>query len=63
MSTKLSNIWLQLAAFVTLPFDVVKTHQQIELGEKEIYTGGNRFISLKAFQREAQSIQFSDSIQ
>lgn len=29
----------QLAAFITLPFDVVKTHQQIELGEKEIYTG------------------------
>ncbi|CAG5046358.1 unnamed protein product [Parnassius apollo] len=28
-----------IAAFVTLPFDVVKTHQQIELGEKEIYTG------------------------
>ncbi|KAJ8719085.1 hypothetical protein PYW07_016641 [Mythimna separata] len=27
-----------LAAFITLPFDVVKTHQQIELGEKEIYT-------------------------
>ncbi|XP_049871039.1 probable mitochondrial glutathione transporter SLC25A40 [Pectinophora gossypiella] len=26
-----------IAAFVTLPFDVVKTHQQIELGEKEIY--------------------------
>ncbi|XP_053605669.1 probable mitochondrial glutathione transporter SLC25A40 isoform X1 [Plodia interpunctella] len=29
-----------VAAFVTLPFDVVKTHQQIELGEKEIYTDG-----------------------
>lgn len=29
-----------IAAFVTLPFDVVKTHQQIELGEKEIYTDG-----------------------
>ncbi|XP_048004094.1 probable mitochondrial glutathione transporter SLC25A40 isoform X1 [Leguminivora glycinivorella] len=27
-----------LAAFITLPFDVVKTHQQIELGEKEIYS-------------------------
>ena len=34
----------QLAAFVTLPFDVVKTHQQIELGEKEIYTGWQHFI-------------------
>ncbi|XP_022126566.2 solute carrier family 25 member 40 isoform X1 [Pieris rapae] len=29
-----------MAAFVTLPFDVIKTHQQIELGEKEIYTDG-----------------------
>ncbi|XP_013192362.1 probable mitochondrial glutathione transporter SLC25A40 [Amyelois transitella] len=29
-----------VAAFITLPFDVVKTHQQIELGEKEIYTDG-----------------------
>ncbi|KAI5636343.1 mitochondrial carrier protein domain-containing protein [Phthorimaea operculella] len=29
-----------IAAFVTLPFDVVKTHQQIELGEKEIYADG-----------------------
>ncbi|CAH2040662.1 unnamed protein product, partial [Iphiclides podalirius] len=29
-----------IAAFVTLPFDVVKTHQQIELGEKEIYIDG-----------------------
>lgn len=27
-----------VAAFVTLPFDVVKTHRQIEMGEKEIYT-------------------------
>ncbi|XP_073952272.1 solute carrier family 25 protein Shawn-like isoform X2 [Choristoneura fumiferana] len=26
-----------IAAFITLPFDVIKTHQQIELGEKEIY--------------------------
>ncbi|XP_011553802.2 probable mitochondrial glutathione transporter SLC25A40 isoform X2 [Plutella xylostella] len=31
-----------IAAFITLPFDVVKTHQQIELGEKEIYTNGRR---------------------
>lgn len=29
-----------IAALVTLPFDVVKTHQQIELGEKEIYIDG-----------------------
>ncbi|XP_044740486.1 solute carrier family 25 member 40-like [Chrysoperla carnea] len=27
-----------VAATITVPFDVVKTHQQIELGEKEIYT-------------------------
>ncbi|XP_041989104.1 solute carrier family 25 member 40-like isoform X2 [Aricia agestis] len=31
-----------IAAFVTLPFDVVKTHQQIELGEKEIYAEDNK---------------------
>lgn len=30
---------LQVAAFVTIPFDVVKTHRQIEMGEKEIYSG------------------------
>lgn len=29
-----------IAALVTLPFDVIKTHQQIELGEKEIYADG-----------------------
>ncbi|XP_017890823.1 solute carrier family 25 member 40 isoform X1 [Ceratina calcarata] len=27
-----------IAAFLTLPFDVVKTHKQIEMGEKEIYS-------------------------
>uniref|UniRef100_T1J4G9 Solute carrier family 25 member 40 n=1 Tax=Strigamia maritima TaxID=126957 RepID=T1J4G9_STRMM len=27
-----------IAAVLTLPFDVVKTHRQIELGEKEIYS-------------------------
>ncbi|XP_020290927.1 solute carrier family 25 member 40-like [Pseudomyrmex gracilis] len=27
-----------IAAFVTIPFDVVKTHRQIEMGEKEIYS-------------------------
>jgi hypothetical protein len=33
-------LWLfQIAAIATTPFDVVKTHQQIELGEKEIYSG------------------------
>ena len=31
----------QIAAICTNPFDVVKTHQQIELGEKEIYSGNN----------------------
>lgn len=29
------------AAFVTCPFDVIKTHQQIEFGEKFIYPNGN----------------------
>lgn len=27
-----------IAAFLTVPFDVVKTHRQIEMGEKEIYS-------------------------
>ncbi|XP_043603357.1 solute carrier family 25 member 40-like [Bombus pyrosoma] len=27
-----------IAAFLTIPFDVVKTHRQIEMGEKEIYS-------------------------
>lgn len=41
---QMSNLYkkcffLQVAALITLPFDVIKTHQQIELGEKEIYTG------------------------
>jgi solute carrier family 25, member 39/40 len=27
-----------IAALITLPFDVVKTHQQIELGEKQIFS-------------------------
>lgn len=27
----------QIAAFVTTPFDVVKTHKQIEFGEKVLY--------------------------
>lgn len=27
-----------VAAFLTIPFDVVKTHRQIEMGEKEIYS-------------------------
>ncbi|XP_053981330.1 probable mitochondrial glutathione transporter SLC25A40 isoform X1 [Hylaeus volcanicus] len=27
-----------MAAFFTIPFDVVKTHRQIEMGEKEIYS-------------------------
>ncbi|XP_015430550.1 PREDICTED: solute carrier family 25 member 40 isoform X2 [Dufourea novaeangliae] len=27
-----------IAAFLTIPFDVVKTHRQIDMGEKEIYS-------------------------
>ena len=38
----------QLAAIVTLPFDVIKTHRQVELGEIEVYAGGS-FISLTCF--------------
>lgn len=40
-----SFFFFQIAALVTLPFDVVKTHQQIELGEKEIYTGWQHSIN------------------
>lgn len=35
----MKTLSLQIAAFVTIPFDVVKTHRQIEMGEKEIYSG------------------------
>lgn len=28
---------MQVAAFLTAPFDVVKTHKQIEFGEKVLY--------------------------
>lgn len=31
-----AGIW-QVAAFITAPFDVVKTHKQIEFGEKILY--------------------------
>ena len=41
----LNVLLLQLAAIVTLPFDVIKTHRQVELGEIEVYAGGS-FISL-----------------
>lgn len=36
----------QVAAFITTPFDVVKTHQQIDLGEKEIFTGKKLLIQM-----------------
>ena len=29
----------QIAALLTLPFDVIKTHRQIELGEKMFFKG------------------------
>lgn len=32
-------LYLKIAALLTIPFDVVKTHRQIEMGEKEIYSG------------------------
>lgn len=38
--TKLTMVFqtlLQIAAFLTAPFDVVKTHKQIEFGEKVLY--------------------------
>lgn len=33
----ISLFFQQIAAFVTTPFDVVKTHKQIEFGEKVLY--------------------------
>lgn len=38
------TLLLQIAAFVTIPFDVVKTHRQIEIGEKEIYSGAQLIL-------------------
>lgn len=35
----LFSVFLKIAAFVTTPFDVVKTHHQIQFGEKVIYIG------------------------
>lgn len=42
-----------IAALVTIPFDVVKTHKQIELGEKEIYSEppGQGSSMLKTFRK------------
>ncbi|XP_059490599.1 probable mitochondrial glutathione transporter SLC25A40 [Neocloeon triangulifer] len=34
-----------VAAIITLPFDVVKTHQQIELGEKQIYSNPPKTVN------------------
>ncbi|XP_026318600.1 solute carrier family 25 member 40-like isoform X2 [Hyposmocoma kahamanoa] len=45
-----------IAAFITLPFDVVKTHQQIELGEKEIYTDGHARQKATSIQDTVKSI-------
>ena len=36
VSFKMFSMILQIAGIVTLPFDVVKTHRQIELGKKMI---------------------------
>lgn len=32
-------MFVQVAASITTPFDVIKTHEQIEFGEKFIFTG------------------------
>lgn len=34
-----TNLWLQIAAILTLPFDVVKTRRQIQLGEMDSLGG------------------------
>lgn len=39
-----------IAAAVTCPFDVIKTHQQIEFGEKFIYPNGNGANGMKKTQ-------------
>ena len=36
----------QCAAVLTLPFDVVKTHRQIELGEAEMKHSESTFVSI-----------------
>lgn len=36
---------LQIAATITIPFDVVKTHQQLELGESHLNPGNNQRLS------------------
>lgn len=41
-----------IAAVCTTPFDVVKTHQQIELGEKELYAGSKKIASEKNLQEK-----------
>ncbi|KYN00884.1 Solute carrier family 25 member 40 [Cyphomyrmex costatus] len=35
-----------VSAFFTIPFDVVKTHRQIEMGEREIYSANEIFLML-----------------
>lgn len=39
-----------IAAVTTTPFDVVKTYQQIEIGEKELYAGSKQISEGKAVQ-------------
>ncbi|KAJ1528026.1 hypothetical protein ONE63_007947 [Megalurothrips usitatus] len=36
-----------IAAICTTPFDVVKTHQQIEMGEKDLYAGSKKISNVK----------------
>ncbi|XP_012175154.1 probable mitochondrial glutathione transporter SLC25A40 [Bombus terrestris] len=57
-----------IAAFLTIPFDVVKTHRQIEMGEKEIYSdkpgriGGTWIVIQKIYTQNGVSGLFTGLI-
>jgi len=50
-----------IAAFFTVPFDVVKTHRQIEIGEREIYTetSGQQFKTCATLKKIYQQNPFA----
>ncbi|CAD6227306.1 GSCOCG00006095001-RA-CDS [Cotesia congregata] len=52
-----------IAAFLTIPFDVVKTHQQIEMGEKRIYTEKPRKNNSSSFTNIVKRIYQQNGIQ
>lgn len=46
-----------IAAFVTCPFDVIKTHQQIEFGEKFLYSGDGKSAGRKHMNGTLQTMK------